>query len=243
MTSQAFDPQPILYPDSDGQPMADNTLQFEWIVMLKQNLDQALPGFVAGDLLWYPVEGRPEECIAPDVLVAPDRPKGYRGSYQQWREEGQPPAVVMEVLSPGNTVPEVLRKLGFYDRHGVDEFYVVDPDLEVVEVFTRANGVLREVPWEGTFHSPRLAIRFTRVDERLQVHHADGRPFETFAEVRAQIEAVAAERDHLATERDHLTTERDHLATERDHLATERDHLANDRDALLARLRAAGLEP
>jgi Uma2 family endonuclease len=223
MTSRAFDPQPILYPDSDGQPMADNTLQFEWIVMLKQNLDQALPGFVAGDLLWYPVDGRPEERIAPDVLVAPDRPKGYRGSYQQWREEGQAPAVVMEVLSPGNTIPEMLRKLGFYDRHGVDEFYVVDPELEVVEVFTRTNGGgLREVPWVGTFDSPRLGIRFTRVDERLLVHHADGRRFETFAEIQARVEALASERDHLATERDHLATER---------------------DALLARLRAAGLEP
>jgi Uma2 family endonuclease len=215
MRRRAFDPQPTVYPDSDGQPMSDNTLQFEWIVMLKQNLDQALPGFVAGDLLWYPIEGRPEERIAPDVLVAPDRPKGYRGSYQQWREEGQPPAVVMEVLSPNNTVPEMLRKLGFYDRYGVDELYVVDPDVEVVEVFTRAHGVLREVPWVGTFVSPRLGIGFTRVDERLHVLHADGRRFETFAEIHARI-------DHLTTERDHLTTER---------------------DALLARLRAAGLEP
>src|SRR5579871_6683362 len=51
----------VVYPDSDGEPMADNTLQFEWIVTIKGGLDalfQADPNvFVAGDLLWYPVRG------------------------------------------------------------------------------------------------------------------------------------------------------------------------------------------
>ncbi len=50
----------IIYPDSDGQPMADNTLQFRWITTIKTNLDwlfrQQSDVFVAGDLLWYPVE-------------------------------------------------------------------------------------------------------------------------------------------------------------------------------------------
>ncbi|HMZ80299.1 MAG TPA: hypothetical protein PLL06_11415, partial [Acidobacteriota bacterium] len=50
----------IVYPESDGKPMAENTLQYEWIVMIKGGLDAVLPNdFVAGDLLWYPVEGKP----------------------------------------------------------------------------------------------------------------------------------------------------------------------------------------
>ena len=28
------------YPDSDGQPMADNTKQFRWIVVIKENLER-----------------------------------------------------------------------------------------------------------------------------------------------------------------------------------------------------------
>ena len=51
----------IQYPQSDGQPMAENTLQFQWIVVLQGNLDAMYLNdpnvFVAGDLLWYPVEG------------------------------------------------------------------------------------------------------------------------------------------------------------------------------------------
>jgi hypothetical protein len=45
----------IIYPDSDGQPMADNTEQFQWIVLLKENLECLFANdadvFVCGDLL------------------------------------------------------------------------------------------------------------------------------------------------------------------------------------------------
>jgi hypothetical protein len=33
----------IVYPDSDGKPMADNTLQFRWIVTIKEGLDPVRP--------------------------------------------------------------------------------------------------------------------------------------------------------------------------------------------------------
>jgi hypothetical protein len=63
----------IVYPESDGQPMADNTLQFRWIVTVQGGIDALFKDdsnvFVAGDLLWYPVEGNPKICTAPDILV------------------------------------------------------------------------------------------------------------------------------------------------------------------------------
>jgi len=52
----------IIYPESDGQPMSDNTKQYLWMVLIKEALEwlfQSDPNvFVAGNLLWYPVEGR-----------------------------------------------------------------------------------------------------------------------------------------------------------------------------------------
>ena len=64
----------IHYPDSDGKPMADNTKQFRWIQLYKGNLDVLFAPrddvFVAGDLLWYPVQGQPKIRQAPDVFVA-----------------------------------------------------------------------------------------------------------------------------------------------------------------------------
>ena len=122
----------IVYPDSDGKPMADNTRQFRWITTIKSNLDWLFANnadvFVAGDLLWYPVEGDNKTRQAPDVMVAFGRPKGERGSYQQWKEDNIPPQVVFEILSPGNTPTEMTRKLLFYDRYGVEEYSIYNPD-------------------------------------------------------------------------------------------------------------------
>jgi len=63
MSTQTID-QPrtaMVYPDSDGKPIADNTLQFRWMVTIQGGLDAWFRHdshvFVAGDLLWYPVEG------------------------------------------------------------------------------------------------------------------------------------------------------------------------------------------
>jgi hypothetical protein len=34
-TSTQITSQQVIYPESDGQPMADNTKQFRWIVLFK----------------------------------------------------------------------------------------------------------------------------------------------------------------------------------------------------------------
>src|ERR687886_1873665 len=102
----------LIYPDSDGQPMADNTKQFRLIVVIKENLELLFANvadvFVAGDLLWYPVEGDNKLRQAPDAMVVFGRPKGDRGSYKQWEEENIPPQVVFEILSPGNRLKGML---------------------------------------------------------------------------------------------------------------------------------------
>ncbi len=70
----------IEYPDCDGRPIGEDTLHFDWIVRIEQNLEGLFRKdsnvFVAGDLLWYPVEGDPTIRTAPDALVAFGRPKG-----------------------------------------------------------------------------------------------------------------------------------------------------------------------
>src|SRR5258708_3576853 len=93
----------IHYPDSDGKPMADNTIQAFWIFVLYGNLlalfrDRA-DVFVAADNFWYPLETEGAR-MAPDVYVVFDRPKGHRGSYEQWNEGGIPLTVVFKVFSP-----------------------------------------------------------------------------------------------------------------------------------------------
>jgi Uma2 family endonuclease len=181
----------ILYPDSDGQPMADNTKQFRWIVLLKENLDCLFARnpevFVAGDLLWYPVEGHPEIRIAPDVFVVFGRPKGDRGSYRQWEEDNITPQVVFEVLSPGNTAKEMAKKLEFYDHRGVEEYYLYDPDRNTLKGFLRQAGLLSAIAEMTQWTSPHLGIRFELMPEELTVYYPDGQRFATTIEFAEQL--------------------------------------------------------
>ncbi|WP_375467889.1 hypothetical protein [uncultured Nostoc sp.] len=83
---EQIDPD-LLYPDSDGKPMADNTEQYRWIVLIKENLEILFANndnvLITGDLLWYPVRSRLIAPTAPDVMVALGRPKQKRRSYRQ----------------------------------------------------------------------------------------------------------------------------------------------------------------
>ncbi|MFO0926513.1 MAG: Uma2 family endonuclease [Gemmataceae bacterium] len=182
---------PIDYPDSDGKPMSDNTLQFHWIQLVAGNLmaqyRERADVFVAGDLLWYPVEGEATIRTAPDALVVMGRPPGYRGSYRQWEEDGVPVTVAFEVLSPNNTPREMADKLIFYDEHGVDEYYVIDPDHHDLEVYVRGQATLRRIRKVDGFVSPRLGIRFDLSGPELVIYRPDGRPF-------LPMEAIEAER-------------------------------------------------
>jgi Uma2 family endonuclease len=182
----------VIYPDSDGLPMSDNTEQFRWIVMIKENLEilfaSTLDVFVAGDLLWYPIEGDNKTRIGPDVMVAFGRPKGKRGSYMQWKEQGIAPQVVFEILSPSNTGPEMALKRSFYERHGVQEYYVYDPDRLRLSGFTHQGGQLIAIAAMEGWVSPLLGIRFTRQNGDLEIYRPDGRRFLSSVELDRRAE-------------------------------------------------------
>jgi Uma2 family endonuclease len=185
---QLSDRPGIEYPDDDGEPMADNTLQYTWMVLIKENLETVFRDdinvFVAGNLLWYPVEGQPTIRNAPDAMVVFGRPKGRRGSYKQWEEGGIAPQVVFETLSPGNRPPEMARKLEFYDQYGVEEYYIYDPDDGSLEGWLRKGGRLVKVNNMSGFVSPRLGIRFEPGPgpNNLVILRPDGKPFQSFQE-------------------------------------------------------------
>ncbi len=193
--------QVTVYPDSDGKPMADNTLQALWIIMLYDNLRGVFDldhTFIAADHFWYPVEGDPKTRIAPDVMVVLGRPDGYRGSYKQWLEEGIPPQVVIEVLSPSNTSAEMINKLNFYEKFGVEEFIILDPENGAFKAYLRENNKLSIVKVEGkSWSSPKLGVNFSLASGELVASHQDGTPFKTFTELKNEKDAALAEIEKL----------------------------------------------
>jgi Uma2 family endonuclease len=185
----------VIYPDSDGKPMADNTEQFQWIVTIKENLELIYADdpnvFVAGDLLWYPVEGNNTICQAPDALVALTRPKGYRGSYKQWAENNVPPQVVFEILSPSNRRGEMAKKLQFYNRYGVEEYYEYDPYKVELIGWQRQGGSLEVIESIDNWVSPQLGIRFVITPETWEIYRPDGGRFLTYVELGQKLSATS----------------------------------------------------
>lgn len=226
----------VVYPDSDGEPMSDNTEQFDLITLLKWNIDALVPDFVGGDLLWYPVEGDPKTRAAPDVLVAFGRPKGRRGSYRTWDEGGVVPQVVVEIWSPRNRFPDRVAKYVFYNRHGVEEFISYDPDTHELAAWVRRGADLEPVSTEGGWTSPRLGVTFSVVDGELVAVGPDGRRFADHGEDRAgRIEAEA--RAEAAAKRAEAEAQRAEAEAQR------ADAEAKRAAALAEMLRKLGVDP
>lgn len=195
-----------IYPSSDGKRMADNTLQWEWIALIKLGMDAVFKDrpdvFVAGDLLWYPVKGRIDIRVAPDVLIAFGAPKESRGSYIQFAENNLPPRVVVEILSPSNTAKEMEKKLAFYQTYGVEEYYIYDPIRFTFSVYARRNDtlVLQEIS-EEEWLSPILGVRWSMKNGILELFRPDGQPFlsylELFDEQNTALEELVQQREEM----------------------------------------------
>jgi Uma2 family endonuclease len=196
----------IFYPDSDGEPLANSTLHYELITTTKDGLERLFRDradvFVAADLFWYPVKGNPKIVTAPDVMVAFGRPPGPRSSYKQWEEGDTPFQVVFEFLSKANTPREMFKKAMFFDRYGVDEYYVYDMERGTLDGFVRYGGELSAIE-DGLdgWISPRLGIYFEvhwsgrktgRGKPSLIIFNPDGNRFLSFLEVSAELDAANA---------------------------------------------------
>jgi Uma2 family endonuclease len=204
----------IVYPESDGQPMADNSKQFRWIFVLAGNLSALYHHrddvFVGGNQFWYPEQGEDEKRAAPDVFVVFGRPKGDRSSYKQWEEDNIPLTVVFEVLSPSNSVPEMIEKHAFYDEHGVEEYYIYDPEKNNLFAYVRGIETLVGVRKVDGFVSARLGIRFDVSGAEMVVYRPDNRRFLTFEELEAdrQRERDRADKAEKRAERAERRAER-----------------------------------
>ena len=79
--------------------------------------------------LFYEADESDGTVVQPDISVICDKKKigeeGGRGA----------PDIVIEILSPSNTVREMKRKLKLYQNAGVREYWVVDGDNNEIEAY------------------------------------------------------------------------------------------------------------
>ncbi|OBU77864.1 Uma2 family endonuclease [Cylindrospermopsis raciborskii] len=168
-------------------------------------------------------------------MVVFGRPKGHRGSYRQWEENNIPPQVVFEILSPGNNNTEMDRKKLFYLEHGVEEYYVYDPDKISLEVSIRENNSFKEIENFTTWTSPRLKIRFDMSQDELVIYYPDGSKFLSPVELSnyAEQERFLKEQETQRAEREKLLKEQETQRAEQERLIKEQETQRAERERLL----------
>lgn len=75
-------------------------------------------------------------AVQPDIVVV------LKANLAILNEEGHihgVPDLLVEVLSPGNTDHDLVRKKNLYEKFGVKEYWIVDPDTKQASVFSLQN--------------------------------------------------------------------------------------------------------
>ena len=106
------------------------------------------------------------DVVQPDVFFLPAGEAGeVRGAK---RVRGVPPLVV-EILSPGSVKHDTLTKRALYERNGVAEYWIVDPDTRTLAQLTLRGGhyAVAELGGADTLRSEALPGFETKVSDLL----------------------------------------------------------------------------
>lgn len=67
--------------------------------------------------------------MAPDVFAVPGHDLGDRSTRKLW-DEGKPPDLALEVLSPSSEIRNQETKKELYAKLGIQEYFVFQPDTK-----------------------------------------------------------------------------------------------------------------
>ena len=207
----------IVYPESDGKPMAESDLHRDWMVRIIELLKAHFAGqrvYVSGNLLIYYVEGDPKKCVAPDAFVVKDCDPRRRKIYKLW-EEGKPPNFVLETTSDSTQSEDLQHKMRLYARLGVAEYFLYDPLGDWLEPpllgYRMVGGgyVPLEPGDNGGILSEELGISFRLEEGQLALYDGmTGKRLQTNAEevakVKSQLQQAEAQVKALQEELNRL---------------------------------------
>ena len=121
----------VYYPETDGTEMGQNSIHFWLINNLAQMLELFFAWrkdvFVTGDIMLYYEEGEPKRFVAPDIMICFGVSNNPRRVYELWKEK-VPPSIIFEIASGSSWEKDISRKLALYERIGVSEYYIYDPE-------------------------------------------------------------------------------------------------------------------
>ena len=203
----------LVYPSSDGKPMAETDkhrkLMMDFIQMLEYHFRDANDVYGSGNLLMYYEEGNPIKSVAPDVFVVFGVGKKSRRTYLTW-EEGNTPDFVLEVASPSTYQHDFGPKKHLYASVlAVKEYYIYDPYGDITPSFIGyrlADGEYQEIAFvEGRLPSTVLGgLELGEYEGDLRLYNPATQrwlqpPEERAEQAEAELAKALAELERLRT--------------------------------------------
>ncbi len=106
----------------------------------------------------------------PDIIFIAKEQEGIIG---KTKIEGSP-TMVIEILSPSTAYYDLRKKFRIYEKYGVKEYWIIDPELRKVEVYKHENvkyGIFSEAESMGNIFSATLKGFEVALDEIFGSDH------------------------------------------------------------------------
>ena len=129
----------LVYPESDGEPMAETPRHQQVMIDCMDILRSHFHGFadvyIGGNMLLYYEEGNPRKSVSPDVFMVRGLSKKELRTYKTW-EQPSKLDFVLEVASPSTYTRDFNEKMEIYAKIlRVKEYYIYDPYHEIEPYF------------------------------------------------------------------------------------------------------------
>ena len=223
----------LVYPESDGEPMAESgrhvRLLLDMIEMIDWHFRDAPDVHVCGNMFLYYEEGNPRKVISPDVFMVRGVAKKDLRTYKTW--EQQPYLdFVLELASPSTYTKDFNEKKAIYEQIlRVKEYCIYDPYHEIDPSFVGfrlVEDTYQEIAFvEGRLPCETLGLELGERDGVLRLYDpvkgmwfGPGRERTAEAETRASEEARA--RQEAETRAQHAEAELEKLRAALERLET-----------------------
>ena len=170
----------LVYPESDGEPMAETPkhqqVMIDCLDILRRHFREVRDVYIGGNMFLYYEEGNPRKNVSPDVFMTRGLSKKDLRVYKTWE---QPPTLdfVLEVASPSTVRKDLGEKKELYANVlKVREYYIYDPYHEIEPSFIGfrlVEGMYEEIEFvNDRLMSEQLGLELGEHEDTLRLYDA-----------------------------------------------------------------------
>ncbi len=197
----------VHYPDSDGSFLLQNFIHSEQLIYASEALRRHFRNSRAAVVVDAPLyweQGNNRAVLAPDLMVTLDHELQGERTFQSWIE-GRLPDFVLEVISPSNTENDKKLKKDAYERLGIPEYFLYDPDANQpakrllgyrLDQRSGTYGAPLQPGSDGALETPALGVSLRAESSRLIIRNtATGKDYPPSPELERRFDEVRLQRD------------------------------------------------